>query len=224
MADCFCLQKRKRDGTKWARGGYLLLANKVRVTVLSGEALSCRCGLTAGFHPLVLQSLFTMQVALKFNSCSSTLHGHRALVEAQNKDSPPALLLANRMIIHFLDHYWLMSTVISAFFFLCVSPMASLKLLWFLSASHLQWNSWPAPDPLMFHAPEVTLTRMSSLWQGIFSYAKINDSVLRWKNSLHQHHLYPLYLSLCILFPTCLDYKLKPLLHVNHRDGSVFLI
>ncbi len=81
------------------------MANKVRVTVLSGEALSCRCGLTAGFHPLVLQSLFTMQVALKFNSCSSTLHGHRALVEAQNKDSPPALLLANRMIIHFLDHY-----------------------------------------------------------------------------------------------------------------------
>lgn len=39
-------------------------------TVLSGEALSCHCGLTAGFHPSALQSLFTMQVALKCNSCS----------------------------------------------------------------------------------------------------------------------------------------------------------
>lgn len=28
VADCFCLQKRKRDGTKWSRGAYLLLANK----------------------------------------------------------------------------------------------------------------------------------------------------------------------------------------------------
>lgn len=37
-------------------------------TVLSGEALSCHCGLTAGFHPL--QSLFTMQLAFKCNSCS----------------------------------------------------------------------------------------------------------------------------------------------------------
>lgn len=123
-----------------------------------------------------------------------------SLVDAQNKDSPPALLLVNRMGIHFLDHYWLMSTVISALFFLCVLPMVSLKLLWFLSASHLQWNSWPAPDPLMFHAPEVTFTRMPSLWQGTFSYAKMNDSVLRWKNSFYQHHLYPLSTFLWIYY------------------------
>lgn len=51
------------------------------------------------------------------------LRGHRVLVEAQNKDSPPVLLLVSRMGIHFLDHYWLMSTVTSVLFFLCVLPV-----------------------------------------------------------------------------------------------------
>lgn len=102
VADCFCLQKRKRDVLN---GPEAVICCWQTDAVLSGEALSCHCGLTAGFHPLVLQSLFTMQVALKFNSCSSTLHGHRSLVEAQNRDSPPALLSVNRMVIHFLDHY-----------------------------------------------------------------------------------------------------------------------
>lgn len=171
MADCFCLQRRKRDGTKWARGAYLLLANR---HCPQWWSTLCHCGLTAGFHPLVLQSLFTMQVALKCNLCSETLHGNHALVKAQNKDSPLALLLVNRMGIHVLDHYWLMSTVISALsFFLCVLPVVSLKLLWFLSTSHLQWNSWHAPDPLMFYAPEVTLTRIPFFfWWGKFFICK----------------------------------------------------
>lgn len=112
-----------------------------------------------------------------------------------------------------------MSTVVSAVSLLHVLPAVSLKPLRFLSASSLQWNSWPAPDPLMFHAPEVTLTRMPSLWAGeLFSYAKINDGVLRWKRSLHQRHLYPLsHLSLYILLPTCLCYKLVPPPHMNQQ-------
>lgn len=79
---------------------------------------------------------------------------------------------------------WCQLLYASPFFFPRDLPVVSLKLQRFLSASHLQWNSWPAPDPLMFHAPEVTLTRAPSLWHGTFSYAKIYDSVLRWKDSL----------------------------------------
>lgn len=45
------------------------------------------------------------------------LRGHRALVEAQKKDSPPALLLVNRIGINFLDRYWLVSTLMSVLFF-----------------------------------------------------------------------------------------------------------
>lgn len=39
-------------------------------TVLSGETLTCHCGLTAGSQPLALQCLFTLQVAFQWNSCS----------------------------------------------------------------------------------------------------------------------------------------------------------
>lgn len=120
MADCFCLQERKRDGTKWARGGYLLLAN--RHCPQCGEAVRYHCGLTAGSYPSALQSLSETAsrpwLLFMLFKCFMAI---TRTVEAQNRDSPPAVLLVSRMGIYFLDHYWLMSTVISVLFFLCFS-------------------------------------------------------------------------------------------------------
>lgn len=79
----------------------------------------------------------------------------------------------------------------------------ALKSLW---GSHFQRSSWPAPDPLMFHAPEVVLNGLLLFVVGNFSYAKINDCILRWKDftpplicvsslKLPQHIIFPLSLT-----------------------------
>lgn len=112
-----------------------------------------------------------------------------------------------------------MSTVVSAASLLHVLPVVSLKPPWFLSAPNLQWNSWPAPDPLMFHAPEVTLTRMPSLWQGnFFSYAKINDCFKMKGLSSPAPSVSDLHLSLYIVLSTCLCCELVPPPHMNQRQ------
>lgn len=98
-------------------------------TVLSGETLSCHCGLTAGFHPLALQCLFTLQVALKCNLCSQTLHGHHALVEGQNKDPPSSRAFGQQNGNKFLVLLIYCQRVQVLSFFPCVLSVISLKSL-----------------------------------------------------------------------------------------------
>lgn len=93
----------------------------------------------------------------------------------------------------FPNHYWLMSTVISALFFPSVFCQ---RFLWSCC------DSFQLPTfnrAVGLHLIHWCFTPQRSPWRGCppcgggtFSYAKINDSVLRWKNSVQQHHLYPL--------------------------------
>lgn len=91
---------------------------------------------------------------------------HPALIEAANRKIPSG---TERRIQFFL-YIDLLFTVISGLFFFFTSLLLTrtcLKLLWFFSAPRLQWNSWRAPDLLMFHVPEVTLTFMCFVgWRG----------------------------------------------------------
>lgn len=113
-----------------------------------------------------------------------------------------------------------MSTVVSAASLLRVLPVVSLKPPWFLSASNLQWNSWPAPDPLMFHTPEVTLTRMPALWRGNFFFICKNKwQCFKMKGlSSPAPSVSTLHLSLYIVLSTCLCCKLVPPPHMNQRQ------
>lgn len=84
---------------------------------------------------------------------------HRALIEAPNRKIPSS---TERRIQFFFSiliycHCYKWTFFLPPHFF----TRTCLKLLWFLSAPRLQWNSWRAPDLLMFHVPEVTLTYMS---------------------------------------------------------------
>lgn len=92
---------------------------------------------------------------------------HPALIEAPNRKIPSS----TERRIQFFPYIDLLFTGISGLFFFFLPlhffTRTCLKLLWFRSAPRLQWNSWRAPDLLMFHVPEVTLTCMSFVgWRG----------------------------------------------------------
>lgn len=106
------------------------------------------------------------------------LTGRCVLVKAQNKDCPPALLLATRMRIHFLNRYWLMSTVISAPFFplfcQCFFEVAVIPLSFPPSSEQLACT-WSIDVSRPRGYPE-----WASLFvMATFSHAKINDCILR---------------------------------------------
>lgn len=80
---------------------------------------------------------------------------HPALIEAPNRKTALQLKMRNTVFLALLIYCSPLQV------FLFFSPLWTricLKLLWFFSAPRLQWNSWSAPDLLMFHIPEVTLT------------------------------------------------------------------
>lgn len=141
MADGFCLQKENRDGTKWARGGYLLLAN-----TNCPQRWSTQLPL---WPDSWLSSSWHCRVSSQKELLLNVIHALKLFMAIglwwtlRIKTPPQALLLVNKMEIWIPERYWLMSTVSSAFalfslpsFLPCVLPMVPLKSLRFFSASN----------------------------------------------------------------------------------------
>lgn len=155
--------ERKRDGTKWARGGYLLLANTKCPPRWSTQLLL--------WPDSWLSSPWHCGVSSQKESLLNVIHALKLLMAIglwwtlRIKTPPPALLLVNKMEIWIPERYWLMSTVSSA---LSLSLFFSFPVFY-------QWSLWSHCDSFQ---PSATKRSSSHLIHWCFSPQR--SSWLEW--------------------------------------------